>query len=209
MEYNETILNLDNPTILDLPNGDMYIVCGTDKNTSFANSLYFYNNSTSIFEKKKDLDFHLYNFSITKYEDFLYIFGGRTSQGSYFKQVYRYDIVNDMWESLIDVLGISRVCHSCIVYNDKLYIIGGVDQVLENSEIVKVFDLITNNWVISSTKEIIFPSTNLINLSLEVFYDLIFIYSKDQVSNRIIRKMYVFDPIAISWEIYRNLVNNS
>ena len=204
MEFNEMISKLENPTILDLSNGDAYIIGGTlDKIPS--KSLFFFEASTGLIYKRKDLDFEIFNFSIVKFDSFLYIIGGRLSTGAYFKQIYRYDIYNDVWESIPDVEGLSRVNAKSIVYDNKIYIFGGVDGILENSELVKVFDPLNLEWV-NLSEDIIIPFSNTYKLTVSISDSDIIMYSEDQIFNKVIKKVYNYTPHNNSWKIYRNVI---
>jgi leucine-zipper-like transcriptional regulator 1 len=61
-------------------------------------------------------------------EKYIYFFGGYTfRKGMYFNDLVRFDIETHTWETLSlkgDKIS-GRVDHSCINYNNKIYIFGG------------------------------------------------------------------------------------
>ncbi|KAJ3428085.1 hypothetical protein M0812_25717 [Anaeramoeba flamelloides] len=146
---------------------DQYLVIfgGFMINGKYLNDLYYLNLQTNNLKQIETIGKTIKgmsNFSFVRYKDFIYLFGGRTSLlGSRSNEIYKYNFKNKEWIG-IEPIGekpLPRSSHSTTIYNNKLYVYGGMVNKkaisdlwyfdLESEIWVKVLDDPQNNYVSS------------------------------------------------------------
>lgn len=60
------------------------------------------------------------------YENYGYVFGGVDSNGAFLNDLWRYDPLNNLWDSLPPLPSFGRSGSAAFVLNDRLYLLGGL-----------------------------------------------------------------------------------
>ena len=81
-----------------------------------------------------------------KWGHYIYVFGGKAMNNKVLKSVERYDILTDTWDKkTVPDFDKPRYNAAAIVYDDKIYLIGGRDESSALKE-VEVYDPVQNAW---------------------------------------------------------------
>jgi N-acetylneuraminic acid mutarotase len=79
--------------------------------------------------------------SIVTYNGLIYYLGGISYRTTAFQNVERYDPLHDKWDKL-SLMTSPRIHHGTIVYNDNIYVFGGVDGLPNTStEVIRISSL--------------------------------------------------------------------
>eukprot|EP01084_Bolivina_argentea_P094332 169579_1 len=78
----------------------------------------------------------------------LYIIGGMNANITEVNQVYKLDIINNIWTKLNDITIAIRGA-SCAVLNHKLYVLGGVNITNAKTKTIQIYNIETNLWNVS------------------------------------------------------------
>jgi len=92
-----------------------------------GNYFYKYTPSTRQLTRLADVPYSNTSYSTLTYcNGYIYLYGGIYASGG----IYRYDIANNTWSGSLATLA-NRYGHNTVVYNNLIYIIGGVDKTYE------------------------------------------------------------------------------
>uniref|UniRef100_A0A0N5B773 Kelch motif family protein n=1 Tax=Strongyloides papillosus TaxID=174720 RepID=A0A0N5B773_STREA len=91
------------------------------------------------------------NYALASYQNCVFILGGQTTLGSAKSDVVVFDVRN-LKTLHIEPMPFKRYNHSCFVYKEDLYVLGGIVDGEENDTTIDIFDIKNFKWSISATK---------------------------------------------------------
>lgn len=120
---------------------DIYIIGGRGTNT-----VECFDTKTKEIEYKASLPYELSRASSVAVDDYIYVIGGRDSNGNATNNLLRYNPITNIWDTRASMLT-ARHGHKCIEFNKKIYCFGGDnDSGILNK--VEYYDIIKNKWFI-------------------------------------------------------------
>ncbi len=145
----------------------IYIFGGFSKGQQL-NDLFFFNPESKSLKKielsdKSNNPSKRINSSIEVYQNFIYLFGGKDSDGKYLNDLWRFDIKSNKWEEIVQsdktLYPKGRSGHTLTLYNGDLYIFAGKSgNIHENNDFWKFnlkkncFEIVQDNLLEQHTE---------------------------------------------------------
>lgn len=128
----------------------------------------------------------------------VYLIGGLesgTTDWAITNRVLRYDPAEDLWDTLAS-MNQARAHLSASVFDDKIYAIGGIDQMAGTIyDVVEVYDPVLDQWTIKNP----IPTKICFHSSI-AFGDRIWVMSgTPEASDTNIDSVYIYTPVSDSW----------
>ena len=123
-------------------NGKIYAIGGYDNSGTPTNIVEVYDPATDTWTSAHPIPRALHHNSAAVAGGKLYSFGGPSTQA------FVYDEVNDSWSAVASMLFFHVLTPAVGVFNDKIYVAGGVNGGVGNSmqNQVEVYDPVANTW---------------------------------------------------------------
>jgi len=136
--------------------GNMYVLCGDrpyEGSTTYNIGIIMSDiNRFNFTTKTWDLNMNiglppLTEFNVAVHKDFVYTFGGITSQNKRCNDVYQLSLDNAKCQMLrtLGTIPPRGSCHSCVTYGDSMYIFGGWDNPRATNDLYQ-FHFETRTW---------------------------------------------------------------
>ena len=123
-------------------NGKIYAIGGYDSSGTPTNIVEVYDPATNTWSSAHPIPRALHHNSAAVAAGKLYSFGGPSTQ------VFVYDELNDSWSAVASMLFFQVLSPAVGVFNDKIYVAGGVSGGRGNTKqnLVEVYDPVANTW---------------------------------------------------------------
>jgi N-acetylneuraminic acid mutarotase len=123
-------------------NGKIYAIGGYDSSGTPTNIVEVYDPTTNTWSSAHPIPRALHHNSAAVAAGKLYSFGGPSTQ------TFVYDELNDSWSEVASMLFFHVLTPAVGVFNDKIYVAGGVNGGVGNSKQnqVEVYDPVANTW---------------------------------------------------------------
>jgi N-acetylneuraminic acid mutarotase len=136
--------------------------------------------------------------SAVRHDKSIFVFGGYDGQAK-LSDFYEYNTETNTWQEVIcsghGVTPSARHSHSCVVYEDSMYLFGGFDGYFKND--LHRFNFITNTWLTISTLPTSTPKPRYL-ASAAVYKDMLFLFGGHDES-RSLNDFYVFNFSTEQW----------
>lgn len=127
-------------------NGKIYVF---EDNTASKKG-YVYNTTTSQWESITNMPMGLIAFSVVSKDDYIYVYGGKTSvSGTGVAVLYRYSVTTNSWVTLTSA-PLGRYNCGMVICDNYIYIIGGESASSSSTGRVEFFryDIVNDTWKI-------------------------------------------------------------
>ncbi|MGH1366717.1 MAG: Kelch repeat-containing protein [Calditrichia bacterium] len=127
-------------------NGKIYLTGGLDANGEVVDTAEVYDESTNSWSKIRKMRDERRGHSLVVINNFLVAVGGVDDDDEYVEKIEYYDVSEDEWEDAEDEILALRAVPFSGVFNEKLYLFGGILSAPVSDGFAGIFD---TNWNIS------------------------------------------------------------
>ncbi|KAJ3439142.1 hypothetical protein M0812_15164 [Anaeramoeba flamelloides] len=140
------------------------------------------------------------NCSISYYENGIYVFGGRSESNTFPNELWRFDLTTHKFKLVKtnskNLKG--RYGHTSIVYEDKMYIFGGVDKDFTKMGLL-VFDFLKGEWI-TEPKTAGTPISDRSGHSACLYKYFMVIYGGEDSEIELSNELRMLDLINMTWD---------
>jgi len=203
-KYDEETNNWKKVVPMNYPKMNFGLVCLKNKENMLL-TIGGYPKIECYTRKNNAWKFHEYHntcpyFAFTSYKNKIYISGGKSDDGT-LDRVFEYDPIENIWKGFPKML--KPLSNHCMVeFNNKLYVIGGVNELGKTLNSFQMLDLsnLSNGWT-----ELLGLRTPRMNHSAVLFKNFICVMGGENTTGGFEDTVEIYDPENNTWFISRRL----